>query len=261
MSLPSSPLAVRCLLAASLVLAAAATADEVTLLPVADATLYEQAVGNLANGAGDHLFAGTTVPQDVRRSVLRFDLAALPPGSSIDAVELTLNMSRSIAATEDVSLHRVTSDWTEGPSVAPGEEGQGAASLAGDVTWLHTSFATSFWTTAGGDFVAAPSATAAVSNLGAYTWGSTAGLVADVQGWVEAPATNYGWMLLGNESAATTAKRFDSRENTGAGVQPALRVVFTPAGSLADVPTLDAKLLAVLALLLLLAGARLVSRG
>lgn len=241
--------------------AGATTADEVTLQPVADATLYEQAAGNLANGAGDHLFAGTTVAPDARRSVLRFDLAAVPPGSTVDAVELALNMSRTIAATEDVSLHRVTTGWSEGASIAPGEEGQGTASLAGDVTWLHTSYDTAFWTTPGGDFFAAPSATVAVANLGVYTWGSTAGLVADVQAWVNAPATNFGWVLVGNEAAGTTAKRFDSRENLAAGVQPELRVVFTPPGPLEEVPTLDPRMLAALALLLVLVGARLASKS
>lgn len=253
-------LSMQLVLIALVVLAGVASADEVTLQPVADAALYEQAAGTLANGAGEYLFAGNTVSSDVRRSVLRFDLAAVPPGSTIDAVELTLNMSRSIAPTEDVSLHRVTTDWNEGPSIAPGEEGAGATSMAGDVTWIHTNFDTALWTAPGGDFDAAPSATLAVAGLGSYTWGSTAGLVADVQSWVDAPATNYGWMLVGNEASSTTAKRFDSRENAGVGVQPELRVVFTPVGGLEEIPTLDPKMLAALALLLVLAGVRLMSR-
>ena len=248
-----------CLAISWICVAGVASADEVTLTPVADAALYEQPAGLLANGAGDYLFVGNTAVPDVRRSLLRFDLAAIPPGSTIDSVELTLNVSRTIAGTEDVNVHRVTTDWNEGPSIAPGEEGGGATSMAGDATWIHKNYDTTFWTTPGGDFVAAPSATAAVAGLGPYTWGSTAGLVADVQAWVDSPATNFGWMLVGNEAVGTTAKRFDSRENPGAGVQPELRVVFTPTAALADVPTLDPRMLAVLAVLLMLVGARLVS--
>ena len=243
-----------------LTFAGAATADEVTLSPIADATLYQPAAGDLANGMGDHLFVGNTVASDARRSVLRFDLTAVPPGSTIDGVELTLNMSRTIAVTTDVSLHRAASAWSEGPSLAPGEEGQGTAAMAGDVTWLHTSYDTELWMSPGGDFAASPSATLAVASPGAYTWGSTADLVADVQSWVDTPTINFGWMLVGNEAAATTAKRFDSRENPDPGVQPELRVVFTPSGLLSDIPTLDPRLLAVLAILLALAGLRVVSK-
>ncbi len=44
------------------------------------------------------------------------------------------------------------------------------------------------------------------------TWGSTAQLVSDVQGWVDNPATNAGWMIRGDEGTDETACRFDSGE-------------------------------------------------
>ena len=52
-------------------------------------------------------------------------------------------------------------------------------------------------------------------------------MVSDVQSWLDNPATNYGWALIGDESTKTTARRFASREGVS---QPALVVDFTPSG-------------------------------
>ena len=70
------------------------------------------------------------------------------------------------------------------------------------------------------------SATLAVTTVGAATWASTTALVADVQGWVDAPATNAGWFVVGNETGTQTAVRFGSRENPSATARPQLRVRF-----------------------------------
>jgi hypothetical protein len=57
---------------------------------------------------------------------------------------------------------------------------------------------------------------------------STAGMVADVQQWLDQPASNFGWVIIGNESGSATSKRFDSREILD-GNTPGLVVRFTPA--------------------------------
>ena len=36
---------------------------------------------------------------------------------------------------------------------------------------------------------------------------------ADVQSWLDDPASNFGWLVLGDESEIPTAKRFDTRES------------------------------------------------
>ena len=38
-------------------------------------------------------------------------------------------------------------------------------------------------------------------------------MVADVQSWLDNPASNFGWLVLGDETAIATAKRFDTRES------------------------------------------------
>jgi len=208
-----------------------AWAEVVTLGSAKDNTLYEDGAGSLSNGAGQYFFAGLTVRDEKRRGLLAFDVAGgIPAGSTIHGVSLTLHMSRTIAGTTTVELRRVQADWGEGASDADDEEGGGAPAAAGDATWLHTFFPSGFWTNAGGDFATTPSASGSVGENGPYTWGSTAQLVADVQGWLDSPGTNYGWLLLGDEKTTPSAKRFDTRENPVEANRPKLTVEFTRGG-------------------------------
>lgn len=219
------------------VLAATAARAQTTVMinPGKDNTLYEHAAGALSNGAGKYFFAGKTGAGAIRRGLLQFDLIGfVPPTSTVIEVTLTMNMSRTITGEHDVSLHRLLSDWGEGDSAAPGEEGGGTTASPGDATWLHTFFNTSFWNAAGGDFVATPSASEPVNALGFYTWGSTPEMVADVQSWVDDPSANFGWILVGNESLSSSAKRFDSRQNLTPANRPVLTVTYMPPTSIND---------------------------
>jgi hypothetical protein len=208
-----------------------AAADTVTLEPSKDNTLFEHPTGALSNGAGEFLFAGRTLQgsNDRRRALLAFDVAAnLPAGSEITGAELTLEMSLTIAGSTPVELRRLATGWGQAGSDAEGGEGGGAPAQSGDATWLHTFFDTDFWASPGGDFAAAPSASQSVGGSGTYTWGSTAAMVADVQSWLDEPASNFGWLLLGDESSVPTAKRFNSRENTDELTVPRLVLTFIP---------------------------------
>ena len=197
--------------------------------PSKDNTLYEASAGSLSNGAGQHIFVGYTNRQAKRRGVIAFDIAGnVPQGATIDSVTLTLHMSKTVASDQNVQLHRLLAGWGEGVSDAAGTEGGGAAASTGDATWIHTSFDTATWQTPGGDFSAAASVSASVGGTGQYTWVSTDEMVADVQGWLENPSTNFGWLIKGNEAEAQTAKRFDSKENPAVANRPSLTIEFTP---------------------------------
>jgi spore coat protein A len=212
---------------ASLVTCSPVLADIAILQPVADATIYED-LGTLANGAGDYLFAGNNAGNFSRRALLRFDLTGIPYGSTINSVTLTLTLSRTGSGDQVVSVHRVLTPWNEGVTDPPGNEGGGAEASPGDVTWTHRSYPGTVWATAGADFEPLPSAVAVVGDMYmAYSW-SGAGLTADVTGWVNNPASNYGWILLGNETSAQTSKRFDSRTNPTLSARPKLIIDFTP---------------------------------
>lgn len=214
----------------SLTFAGLAPADSVTVGAAKDNTLYQEQFGSLSNGAGQHLFAGMTNQEAIRRGLIAFDIAgSIPAGARIDSVMLTLNMSRTIVGDVPVGLHPVLADWGEAGSEAFGEEGFGGPAETGDATWIHTFYDTQYWTNDGGDFDPTASATIMVGSAnGTYTWGSTAQLVADVQGWLDDPSTNFGWLLLADESTFPTAKRFDTRENDNPAVRPMLTIEFTP---------------------------------
>ena len=201
---------------------------EVQISVTKDNTLYENETGSSSNGAGEHFFAGKTNSGFIRRALLAFDIAGnIPEGATIDSVTLKLTMSRTQAGPETVSLHRILADWGEGTSDAPGEEGNGADSTPDDATWIHTFFDTSFWTNVGGDFLDTISGSQTVEDTGLYTWGSTEQMVEIVQAWLDSPSENFGWILVGNEAADKTAKRFDSRENSVETNRPALVVSYT----------------------------------
>ena len=204
---------------------------QVAIEAAADAALYENNTGALANGSGIYLFAGQTAVGELRRSVIRFDIAAaIPAGASILSATLRLNLSRTNldAGPQPFGLHRVARAWNEGPSDAESEEGFGALSETGDTTWLHTFYNDQFWDTPGGDFAAVASATQTADLGGFYTW-SDAQLAADVQDWLDTPAANFGWLLQGKEGENLTAKRFDAREHPEAARRPALIVEYTAA--------------------------------
>jgi hypothetical protein len=206
-----------------------------------DNTLYEEdglcqscpgtngVLDSLSNGAGEYAFAGNNGIGNARRALFAFAVAdSLPSGATIDSVVLTLNLSRTSNNTlHSSALHRILTDWGEGTSdascCAP-EEGTGGTATAGDATWLFRVFRSSPWTTPGGDFVATASAARNMGGVGLYRWRS-AQMAADVKGWLDTPATNFGWILIGNESANATAKRCDTRETSATG--PALTVYYT----------------------------------
>jgi hypothetical protein len=216
--------------AIALVLGAeAAGADTVVLEAVRDNTLYQSATGAASNGAGDHFFAGQA--SGVRRGLVAFDVAsAVPAGATIDAATLTLHCSRSPIGAPSVTIaaHRVLAAWGEGASDAGEPGGNGAPRAAGDATWIHTFFATDLWATAGGDFVPGASASCAVGDPNDFVWGSTAALVADVQAWLDSPASDFGWILVGGEGTGSNARRFDSHEHPTASVRPRLTIQYTP---------------------------------
>ncbi|MEC3908112.1 DNRLRE domain-containing protein [Tamlana sp. 2201CG12-4] len=178
-------------------------------------TIYE--AGNLSNGMGDHLFAGRTnqsAGMNLRRALLQFDLSTIPAGATITGVTLNLDLNQTISGAIGVSLHKLTQDWGQGISDAAGQEGAGATSTVNDASWncsFHdgASGCTTSWTTAGGDFNTTASATTSVDGNGAYTW-TSATMLTDVQGWFANSATNFGWMLIGDETTDGTAKRFSA---------------------------------------------------
>ncbi len=207
----------------------AAPTTTLNLPPSKDNTMYEE--GNLSNGKGAHLFAGTTGDPGGnarRRALLRFDLSSVPSGATLNSAALALTLTNQVSQDLDFTLHKVTADWGEGNSNAGEPGGKGIAAQTNDATWLKRFYSATSWATAGGDFVATASAT---HNVGSTlsdphpTW-SSAQMLADVQSWITTPSTNFGWELRGDETTGYSAMRFGSRENSTAATRPKLTLAY-----------------------------------
>ncbi len=224
---PSSRLRAPVVVLSAFLLAGAiepAAAAVTNLAPVKDNTLIEEPINN-SNGSGLGIYAGRVGSNGggtLRRGVLAFDLTAIPAGSTINSATLELEMTQSpnvLART--VTVHRLSADWGEAGS---GGAGQGSPAQVDDATWTFRFFNSASWTTPGGDFTAGASASQSVTGVGTYTW-SGAGLVADAAFWLANPGSNFGWLLLGDESALQSVKEFSSREGFK---PPKLTIDYTP---------------------------------
>jgi hypothetical protein len=221
-----------CMASALVLSAGVASADSITIEPSADATLYEGF--ETSNGAGENFFAGATTRFGVRHALIRFDIAtSVPAGSTINGATLTLFMNRSILGPAPFTLHRVSAGWNEGLVNAGEPGGAGDVAQDGDATWDARIYNVDPmqrvpWTTPGGDYLPASAASTVVDGVGSYSW-TSAQLAFDAQQWLDAPATNFGWLLRANAPGAS-AKRFSSRESTDEPTRPRLVIEFTPPG-------------------------------
>jgi hypothetical protein len=203
-------------------------AASATFAPGKDTTIYGSGTAELSNGAGAFLFSGFSGQNRVLRSLVAFNLAdQIPAGATINSVTLTLAINTPLGAhTNTVRLHRVLADWGEGNSIAPMGGGGGAPATTGDATWNARIFNTANWSTPGGDFSPTVSASQLVSGSSGTATFTSAGLIADVQAWVNDPATNFGWILVAQDENGP-AVRFASR--AGSPAPPCSWIIQSPA--------------------------------
>lgn len=193
--------------------------------PVRDTTIYSDA--DLANGSGTGMFAGGNGRGTLRRGLIAFDLSSIGPGFEVVGAELQMTVLRSANDETTVSLHRVLANWGEGVSDAGDPGGAGTSAASGDATWNFRFFGTpSAWNTPGGDFAGAASTSRTVQGEATYVWEGQPAMLEDIQNWIDAPETNFGWIVLGDESLRT-ARRFGTRE-ASAEFRPRLRIDVVP---------------------------------
>jgi hypothetical protein len=234
---------------AILLLPAAAESAVVVLGASKDNTIFRNVPNNSGGGAAG-IFSGNNNTPSTRRGLIAFNIAGgVPAGSVITGVQLSMYLANAPNTNnQTIGLHRMLFDWGENTndtsSPAVSGAGNGVAALAGDATWNENFFGTSTWVSLG--TTTAPGATNAFASpaSGSTTvggpvenqqlWASTAGLVSDVQGWLDNPATNFGWAIINaNETANQTMKAFYSRNATlnsggsGTAIDPAWRPTLT----------------------------------
>lgn len=189
-----------------------------------DNSIFEESENSGGGTAG--IFAGTTAQIRVRRALLWANLSSIPAGATVTSVTLEMTVDRSglNSGESPFTIHRLLKDWGEGDVEPSGEGGFGAPAEAGDATWTYNFFNTSEWDTAGGDFTATASATANAGQTGSTATWTSETMAADVQGWIDDPASNFGWLIKSDqEGAAGVVKKFFSSE--AADNRPRLTIV------------------------------------
>jgi hypothetical protein len=194
-----------------------------TFTPSKDNSINEVSTSS-SNGIGLSLYAGKDNVGRKHRCLMRFDLSKISANATITNVTLQLFVNRTIDLSPRThELHKISADWGEGTSYGIGG---GAPATINDATWSDRFYGVSTWASLGGDFSPTVSSSTEIGVSGNYTFPSTTELIADVQSWVSSASTNYGWVVIGDESTIRTARGFDSRE-AGTTNLPTLSVTFT----------------------------------
>lgn len=185
-----------------------------------DTTIFSESENS--GGGTSGFFSGTINNLDFegnkqhRRALLSADLSMIPSHWTIENVALTLRVQTSgdNFGNIDYSLHAVSSEWGEGDISGPSAGGFGAPAETGDATWLSNQHSISTWTTEGSDYTALASATAIAGTAGNDVTWSSAGMISDVQQWLNSPASNHGWCIIGAlEGTRKRVKKFYSSES------------------------------------------------
>lgn len=223
----------------------AGTLEVIELPAQQDNTLYQteadtaNVTNERSNGAGQYLFVGRVGFDGqfaLRRALLKFDIAAAVPANAdirYAALELYLSKAPPEGGPLAIALHRLNQAWGENTSDAIGPEGQGDFPAAGDATWQQRFYAqtpAALWTNAGaeGDYQTSASQSSVIGkDETTYIWPCNQALITDVHSWLDTPAGNHGWILLG-DNGGFSARRFNSRENTSVnGHPPILRIAYS----------------------------------
>ena len=214
---------------------------------IQDATIYQNNPNN-SSGQGPGLFSGTNGMDSPRRGLLQFDIADnIPHGATITGVQLTLVLGQIAGAgmgggggTSTIQLHDLTDSWGyPQPQLPPsdnlGGTGQGIPAMTGDVTWDTRFFNESPalpWSSPGGDFWVIDASLPVTGPLNtSWVWSSPT-MVNDVQGWLNDPSTDFGWILVNaDEVDPTDFRAFYSRNALTPSNQPLLTITYIPADS------------------------------
>lgn len=197
-----------------MIITSTSMSNTMTSKSVQDATITEKTPGS-PDGTDVMIISGTCGdPCGLKssRSLLKFNLSnSIPSTAVVSSAALTVKVVKAAAVNSTFDLRKLLQDWNE------------------NSTWI-TRLSPSLWTVAGGsaplDFSSVVTQTSPIAAEGTYTFASNSNMVADVQGWVSNPTSNFGWIVI-SESQGTgqTERKFASREDSANA--PTLVVVFS----------------------------------
>jgi hypothetical protein len=170
---------------------------------VVNDTVIYAGLPNAINGTGPNLWTGQT-STGVARSLIKFDLSAIPAGSLIQSAQVSVYISN--ANTTSVRAHRVSAAWVE---------------------------ASATWNNFAGAYDPAVLAAFATGGYGTRTFS----LTGQVQAWVNGDP-NHGFLL--EEDPTTYRTGYTSSENGTASRRPALAVCYDDPGATPPPPPTEA---------------------
>ncbi|MGA9349926.1 MAG: DNRLRE domain-containing protein, partial [Anaerolineae bacterium] len=188
----------------------------------ADVILANDAESNANLGGAENLETFFGEGQEHRRSLIRWDLSALPGDATINGATVELYRFDGEAANAmRIALYRLTRDWMEGTG---NDFWPDSSYIPDGATWTLASPGTA-WTTPGGDFdttmVGQITLPAGMGN----GWVSLDATTA-VRAWIEQGVPNYG-LLLRPHSGDYTYHYYYSRNHSVPNLRPRLVVTYT----------------------------------
>ena len=149
-------------------------------------------------------------------ALLKWNLTSIPAGSTLQSATLSLNVTGTSADTYEI--YELKRNWTELQT-----------------TWNKATTGTN-WQSAGGqgslDRGSTVLGTVTATATGIRNVVLNAAGLAVVQGWVNNPATNFGFILQDYANTTKDDLVFSSKESTVAANRPQLQLVYNPPSSL-----------------------------
>ncbi len=169
-------------------------------------------------GNCNRLYSGST-SSNSNRSLLKFNLTSIPTNAIIEGATLLLTrVGGSNTSSTNISVHKITADWTEGSGSCSGN--------TGPASWNQRTSGTA-WASSGGDFTATADAITAVAGNATYKWA----LKDLIQKWVNGSSPNYGMLLKMQTEGVANEKYFASSEYNTAGLRPQLEITYSIPGT------------------------------
>jgi hypothetical protein len=145
-------------------------------------------------------------------ALLKWDLSSIATGSTLQSVKLSINVTGT--SPETFEIYELKRSWTESQA-----------------TWKKANSSTN-WQSAGAkgalDRGSTVLGTVNASATGIRTVTLNAAGLAVVQGWVENPATNFGFVIQDYANTTDDDLIFSARETTVSANRPQLQVVYAP---------------------------------
>lgn len=173
-----------------------------TLSPTADSFIEGEDGHHDHNKATDRHLRTNSGADKIDRSLLQFDLSAIPTGSKILGATLRLYLDRSDGSDSLVEAFALTEAWVES-----------------EVTWNQATD-TRNWT--GGDFASTVYGSYMADGMG---W-KTMDLTLLAQRWVDQPTANHGVILSSPSASGDNKKEYVSSDDADASLHPSLIISY-----------------------------------